>query len=387
MADEKKKRNAKGEGSLKFDAKKQKWVARITARRADGSTFRPRFEGKTQAEARKKRDEWKRLHETQPAGKREKAYLSDYITEWLLTVKKGSVKPSTLNKDLQEVNRNIIPYIGNIRLVNLDAQTIQQEIINRMRDMQDEDGTAHFSFNEIKHAYAPLSQCLKYAAAVGDIPSNPCVNVKLPKHTDEEANPLSNEDVRRFLAACNAKTSKYWWLFEIMLYTGMREGEVSALKPSDVHLDDDYIDVHGTIVINVDAATGEKAQGYIFQNDTKTSRNRRAYFGDTAKALLEERLKRCPEDCYLANLDVTPVPLSSVSKAFQRICKAANIQTHHRPHDLRHTCATELVRMGEGVKTVAKQLGHSTTRTTLHFYVHPSEDDKAEAMKKLDMQW
>lgn len=58
MADTaKKKRNAKGDGSLKFDEKKQKWVARITAHKADGTAYRKTFEGKTQGEARKKRDE------------------------------------------------------------------------------------------------------------------------------------------------------------------------------------------------------------------------------------------------------------------------------------------------------------------------------------------
>ena len=57
MAKSENKRRTKGEGSLEFNEKKKKWVARITAHRADGSSFRKTFEGKTQKEAKSKRDE------------------------------------------------------------------------------------------------------------------------------------------------------------------------------------------------------------------------------------------------------------------------------------------------------------------------------------------
>ena len=57
MAKSENKRRTKGEGSLEFNEKKKKWVARITAHRADGSSFRKTFEGKTQKEAKSKWDE------------------------------------------------------------------------------------------------------------------------------------------------------------------------------------------------------------------------------------------------------------------------------------------------------------------------------------------
>ena len=61
MAKSENKRRTKGEGSLEFNEKKKKWVARITAHRADGSSFRKTFEGKTQKEAKSKRDEYKKV--------------------------------------------------------------------------------------------------------------------------------------------------------------------------------------------------------------------------------------------------------------------------------------------------------------------------------------
>ena len=389
MADTaKKKRNAKGDGSLKFDEKKQKWVARITAHKADGTAYRKTFEGKTQGEARKKRDEWKNLHYDIPEGKHEKAYLSDYIMDWLQTVKKGSIKPTSYERYLRAINKHILPYIGHIRLINLDTLTIQREIINCMRDEKDKDGKPSQSYSNIKKVYNPLNSCLKYAIKVGDIASNPCDNITLPKErkaTAKKIHPLSDEEARRFLSVCTEDVSKHWWSYCIMLYTGLREGEIGALRPADIHLDSNYIDVHATIVANIDPETGKRASGFVYQNSTKTSKDRRAYFGEAAKVLLTERLKSCPEDCYLANQSRTPVNLVYLGRAFKKVLTYADIENDCTLHDLRHTCATRLIRQGTDVKSVSLQLGHANIQTTLNIYVHPSEEDRARAM--LNLHW
>lgn len=392
MAETKNKRRSKGEGSLEFNEQKNRWVARITAHRADGSSFRKTFEGKTQKEVRSKRDEWLKQHGNLPAGKNETAYLSDYVMNWLQTTKRGSIKAGTYERYLRAFSTHIFPYIGNIRLINLDTLTIQREIINRMRDEKDKDGSPAQSYSNIKKVYSPLNSCLKYAVKVGDIPSNPCDNLTLPKERQSNAkkiHPLSDDETKRFILACTEDVSKHWWSFLIMLYTGLREGEVCALRPADVHLDSldgkySYIDVHATIVPNIDPETGKRLSGYIYQGSTKTSKDRRAYFGEAAKALFVERLKSCPVDCYLSSQSTAPVNLVYLGRAFKSVLKHADIHNGCTLHDLRHTCATRLIRQGTDVKSVSLQLGHSNIQTTLNIYVHPSEDDRAKAMCSLN---
>lgn len=188
-----------------------------------------------------------------------------------------------------------------------------------------------------------------------------------------------------FLSVCTEDVSKHWWSYCIMLYTGLREGEIGALRPADIHLDSNYIDVHATIVANIDPETGKRASGFVYQNSTKTSKDRRAYFGEAAKVLLTERLKSCPEDCYLANQSRTPVNLVYLGRAFKKVLTYADIENDCTLHDLRHTCATRLIRQGTDVKSVSLQLGHANIQTTLNIYVHPSEEDRARAM--LNLHW
>lgn len=86
MAKSENKRRTKGEGSLEFNEKKKKWVARITAHRADGSSFRKTFEGKTQKEAKSKRDEWLRHHKEESERIRSNEAFGKYVNEWIRTV-------------------------------------------------------------------------------------------------------------------------------------------------------------------------------------------------------------------------------------------------------------------------------------------------------------
>ena len=83
MAKSENKRRTKGEGSLEFNEKKKKWVARITAHRADGSSFRKTFEGKTQKEAKSKRDEWLRHHKEESERIRSNEAFGKYVNEWM----------------------------------------------------------------------------------------------------------------------------------------------------------------------------------------------------------------------------------------------------------------------------------------------------------------
>lgn len=84
MAKSENKRRTKGEGSLEFNEKKKKWVARITAHRADGSSFRKTFEGKTQKEAKSKWDEWLRHHKEESERIRSNEAFGKYVNEWIV---------------------------------------------------------------------------------------------------------------------------------------------------------------------------------------------------------------------------------------------------------------------------------------------------------------
>lgn len=80
-----------------------------------------------------------------------------------------------------------IPYLGKYRLINLDTKTIQTELVNRMTNEPNAKTGKPNSFSTIKKPYDIVNACLKYAVKVGDITSNPCENVVLPKERKTDA--------------------------------------------------------------------------------------------------------------------------------------------------------------------------------------------------------
>ena len=101
--------------------------------------------------------------------------------------------------------------------------------------------------------------------------------------------------------------SSYEWVCELILYTGLRMGEACALCPSDINLKESYINVHATLIEAPDRKAA--GTGFVYQNKTKTNKDRMVYLGSRAKKLLEERLETCPAGCYLANQKTFPANL------------------------------------------------------------------------------
>lgn len=114
MAKSENKRRTKGEGSLEFNEKKKKWVARITAHRADGSSFRKTFEGKTQKEAKSKRDEWLRHHKEESERIRSNEAFGKYVNEWMENVGRNGIKAQTYKRNVRTIRTYVVPYLGEL---------------------------------------------------------------------------------------------------------------------------------------------------------------------------------------------------------------------------------------------------------------------------------
>ena len=340
---------------------------------------RKQFEGKNQEEAYRKYKKWLKEHPTEQEGKRELAWFSDYVNDWMENVGKVGLKTQSYERNKRTIRTYVIPYLGKYRLINLDTKTIQNELVNRMTNEPNATTGKPNSFSTIKKPYDIVNACLKYAVKMGDITSNPCENVVLPKERKTDAKqirPLTDDEAKRFLSACEVGMSQYEWVYKLILYTGLRMGEACALRPADIHLSEKYIDVHGTII--------EQNEKYIYQGKTKTNKNRRVYINDDTKKMLEERLLYCPKNYYLANLSKDVVNLAYFGREYKAVCKRAGVENVRGLHDLRHTYATKLIRQGIDIKTVSEQLGNSTVSFTLKTYVHTVDSEKAEKMNALN---
>jgi integrase len=163
--------------------------------------------------------------------------------------------------------------------------------------------------------------------------------------------------------------------------TGMRRGEICALRWTDIHAD--------VIVV---ARSLVKIKGETHEGTTKTHQVRRIALDPLANGLLTAQLNYYRESAVKA--DVVPradgyvffgfpdgsisLHPDSLSAAFKRISIRAGVENLHF-HSLRHFSATQLIAAGVDVRTVANRLGHADPSMTLRVYSHALEQKDKDA--------
>ena len=159
------------------------------------------------------------------------------------------------------------------------------------------------------------------------------------------------------------------------LYAGLRLGEVRALKWEDIDLEEGVIHINKTVqrLENINRQL-TKTQVMIFKPKTQFS-----YRDVMMPDFLTEYIKKYfalvllnhnSENYFILSNKTTPSEPRTIQRSFERVCKKSGIMTNF--HTLRHTHATNCIKLGIDVKTVSEMLGHSNISTTLNRYVHPS---------------
>ncbi|MCZ6535783.1 MAG: site-specific integrase [Chloroflexi bacterium] len=195
---------------------------------------------------------------------------------------------------------------------------------------------------------------------------------------------LSPEGVHSFLEV--ARETPYYSLFHTALYTGMRRGELLALRWKDVDLDKATL----SVVRSIYRGSG----GDFTVREPKTQRSRRliALSPSLVMVLRDHQAERrarsiligktIPELIF-SHLDGSPLDPSTVSHAFGKVIKKARVPSV-RFHDLRHTHATLMMKQGINPKVVSERLGHSTVAMTLDLYSHVVPGLQEQAALRFD---
>lgn len=139
----------------------------------------------------------------------------DFFEKWFSQVKIHQIKPNTYKALQSKFNTNIAPYIKNIALENINAETIQQ-ILNRATPRNKEDIKSIFN------------QCLTYAIGCNKIKNNPCSYIKITKHLRENGKALTQNEITTLKA--KIKNNELEIPILIFLYSGIRACEWSTLE-------------------------------------------------------------------------------------------------------------------------------------------------------------
>jgi integrase len=286
----------------------------------------------------------------------------------------GNISARTAQRYRVSVEHQIAPHLGTKplqKVTRLDIEAWHTTLRN--------DGLAPRS---IGHAHRVLSMALRDAERDGLVVKNICKVQKAPKVPDAEM--VIVQDVPGFLSKLRASAGRWYAPAIVALFTGMRLGEILALRERSVDLDKGVIEVR-------EALEETKAYGVRFK-PAKTRAGRRnitlptvviEVLRDHRKQLLETRLllgqgRLAPDGLLFADIDGRPLRTTSVSPEWGRLADRIG-EPEITFHALRHTHASQLIASGVDIVTISKRLGHAKPSVTLSIYAHMFHIDDSKA--------
>lgn len=202
--------------------------------------------------------------------------------------------------------------------------------------------------------------------------------------TKKQVEAYNKDQVRKLVASLEETPSFKNLGLLITIYSGMRIGEVCALQWKDIDLEERVIRVNKSIqrIYTEEDTTGKMKTELLISTPKTKSSQREIPIVQPLYKLMKDFAKICRPDYFVCSGTTTPIEPRTYRSYYMKKIEEIGLP-HLKFHGLRHTFATQLIASKADVKTVSAILGHSDITTTLNTYVHPSRDDKRNALSKL----
>jgi integrase len=300
--------------------------------------------------------------------------VSDLVERWLeQTEVFQSARPVTLHRHRRNYELHIQPTLGPLRVQEIDRARMRQWVMQL---------AANYSPSLIRNCLAILNGAFRDAVDMKIIDDNPCSNVKRPPERRKPIQTWTIEECSKLLAV--VKDDPMWFaVYRVLLGTGMRQGELRALRWSDVNFTKGRIHIRRTMTMTQDGKV-------IVGTDTKTGGERVVALAAGPAAALRSWQDTKPirpinpeRDYVFGTRPGSPLGLSYWQKRHDAFIAEAGIRRIPL-HGTRHSFATVSMEQGIHPKIVQEALGHSRIETTLNRYSHVSVDLQQAAAEALD---
>ena len=406
-------RRAKGTGNLRKreritkDGKKVTWweaTVTIGYDPGTGKQIRKTFTGKTQKEAREKMQAAAVAVQDGDFFDPAKITLGEWFDLWFKDYC-GDKKYLTVKQYKSMTETHIRPALGAVKLCRLTMPQIQSfynELQRTGRTVKYKDPETGksvtrqepLSAKTVKNIRGIMTRALTTAGDVGCIKNDPAERVTLPRVEKKNMHPLTDAQVKAFMAACAGH--EYERVYKLILFSGLREGEALGLTW-------DCVDFKaGTLRITKQLQKRpERDGGYTFaalKNDKERIITVSPFVVQVLKeqqtAQLEQRLaagelwqgwqdlEERKTGLVFTRASGRHLDCTMLYKAYKKLAEQIGAP-ESRVHDLRHTFAVLSLQNGDPIKTVQDNLGHATAAFTLDVYGHVSEKMKEDSAARM----
>jgi integrase len=292
--------------------------------------------------------------------------VGELAERWFATT--AALKPKTREDYRSLLDNHVLPAFGQRPVASIDTLAVRGWLAGLV--------SGGLSPSRAKHAYYVLFAVLEAAIQAGALLRNPAAGIRVPLSRRREMRFLSAGEVEQLAEAI---TPPYGLLVRFAAYTGLRAGELAALRVKRLDL------LRGTVRV-VESAS--EVGGHLVLGATKTYAERTVRLPRFLREDLAVYLARRPRD---PDGFVFTAPKGGPlrhNNLYQRIfCPAlarAGLPAQVRFHDLRHTCAALLIAQGAHPKAIQAHLGHSSIQVTMDRYGHLFPDALEQLADRLD---
>ena len=387
-----KNRSRKGEGSIYFSEKINAWRGDIKWTDRNGVVHRKGFSGKKKTEVRARMAEFKaQVLLSEGRFNADETLFREFCDYWMSEVLIHKLKPTSYDRRKITLEHQVYPYLGDIPINDIKHADIQ--------DMISKLSQSGLSYSTIKKAYEAVNGCLREYRVRSGNSSNPCEGISLPTTLQRETSDIFffNSAQRELIAEeCIRKYPNGTLVYRlgcaigILLYTGMRIGELLALTWGDIDFNHNTIRINKNCVVIRENKNGQTKYKILDQSSAKTKSGMRVIpMGNVVKKYLLIALDLNEDFKYVISTQSGKHPFPrNISRTFYGILRATGISTEETGvyglHSLRHTFASMLFQNGCDVKVVSELLGHSDTKITENTYIHLIQQQKVKAIQDID---
>lgn len=354
----------------------------------DHATGKPKkkyFYGKSRKEVQQKITETLGKVQAGTYHEASKLKVAEWFKIWLEEYQELSLRATTYESYEMQARLHILPALGHHYLSKLETCHLQAFYNTKLQDGSRLDGKkGGLSPRTVRYQHTIIHACLEQARKEGKLLINPADSVKLPKDDNKEHKFLNTEQVKKLLKA--AQESNYFAAYYLALNTGIRRGELLALRWRDIDLNEGAVKICQGLV---------RTKGGLKFHEPKTRFSKRTIgIGPAVIQVLKTHKKQQSEhrlsvghayqdnDLVFCNELGSPLDPRAITRHFERLLERAGLEKINF-HGLRHTFATLSLQEGTDPRTTQEALGHHKVAFTLDVYSGVTAKMKQEATSRI----